>query len=253
MWQDFFLFLGISIGFNLAMFLVAYKLQTDKITDISYSATFITSVLGMFLLRSSNDVVDFSILILILFWAIRLGTYLLIRIHRMGQDNRFDHIRNSFKSFLSFWIVQGVSVTIICIPIILSFNIADKELSIIGCIGIVIAILGFLIESIADKQKYSFKKENPDAFIQTGLWTNIRHPNYLGEILFWVGIFLLSISGFENSIVFVGIISPSWIIFLLLKFSGIPPLEKKWAEKYKDNNQFQVYYHRSYKLIPGIY
>jgi steroid 5-alpha reductase family enzyme len=253
MWQDFLLFLGISIGFNLAMFLVAYKLQTDKITDISYSATFITSVLGMFLLRSSNDVVDFSILILILFWATRLGTYLLVRIHTMGQDNRFDNIRNSFKSFLSFWIVQGFSVTIICIPIILSFNIADKELSTIGWLGIGIAIIGFLIETIADMQKYSFKKENPDTFIQSGLWTYIRHPNYLGEILFWIGVFLISISGFENSIVFFGAISPLWIIFLLLKFSGIPPLEKKWAEKYKDNNQFQVYYKRSYRLIPGIY
>lgn len=235
------------------MFLIAYKLQTDKVTDISYSATFMISVLGLFVLRSSQDIVDKIVLSIIFLWAIRLGLYLLVRIHTMGRDNRFDHIRNSFKSFLGFWIVQGISVTIICLPVILSFNTGNKNLTTIGYIGISIALIGFLIETVADNQKYSFKKLNPDTFIQSGLWAKIRHPNYLGEILFWIGIFLISLSGITNNILYLGVISPLWIVFLLIKFSGIPPLEKKWAEKYKDNVLFQNYYNKSYRLIPGIY
>lgn len=235
------------------MFFIAFKLQTDKITDISYSATFIISVLGMFFMRSTQDIIDIIILLLIITWAVRLGMYLLIRIHTMGRDNRFDHIRNSFKSFLGFWIVQGISVSIICLPIILSYNTGNKILSIITFVGVGIALCGFLIETVADHQKYVFKKENPDNFIQTGLWSNIRHPNYLGEILFWSGIFLISLSSCSNYILYLGIISPLWISFLLLKFSGIPPLEKKWEEKYKHNPSFQSYYKKTSRLIPGIY
>jgi steroid 5-alpha reductase family enzyme len=48
-------------------------------------------------------------------------------------------------------------------------------------------ILGFLMETTADFQKLFFKlkPENKGRFINTGLWSYIRYPNYLGEMLMW--------------------------------------------------------------------
>lgn len=89
--------------------------------------------------------------------------------------------------------------------------------------------------------------------MQTGLWKKIRHPNYLGEILFWT---FLSLSVTANLPIMYWtwtLIGPLWLIFLLIFFSGIPPLEKKWNEKYSGSVEFKEYINQSWRLIPGIY
>ncbi len=55
-----------------------------------------------------------------------------------------------------------------------------------------------LIEWIADEQMRAFQKSSPGpgAIMKTGLWARCRHPNYLGEILFWMGLFLFVIGTF---------------------------------------------------------
>ncbi|MBT8231427.1 MAG: DUF1295 domain-containing protein [Bacteroidia bacterium] len=253
MYQNLLFLFIVSLGINLVMFLVAYKYQTDKLTDASYSITFIALSSWIFFQLSSRNVTDTIIYALIFIWAIRLGYYLFKRIQVTGRDDRFDEIRTSFKSFLGFWLVQGVSVFIILLSqFIISQNNNDKISELI-VIGIMISIIGFLIESVADHQKFTFKLNNPNDFISTGLWQKIRHPNYLGEILFWLGIFVASIPYSSLTYIAIALISPLWISFLLIKFSGIPPLEEKWMTKYKDNTDFQEYYKRTSRLIPGVY
>jgi steroid 5-alpha reductase family enzyme len=170
----------------------------------------------------------------------------------MGRDARFDKFRKKLISFLFFWVVQAVSIFIISLSFLIFYDINNGVAHPVFWIGISIALIGLIIESVADYQKFQFKKSNPDTFIQSGLWKTIRHPNYTGEILFWVGVFVTTtsyISGWQ----WIAVLSPLWIIFLLLRFSGIPPLEEKWAEKYGDNPQFIKYKNDSDKLIPGIY
>ena len=244
---------AVSIGLNMSMFLLAYIFQTDKITDISYSVSFI--LLSSYTILTSGDMSTSKLILYILInlWAFRLGLYLFRRIHKMEKDNRFDNIRNNIKSFFGFWFIQGISVPLILIPFILfSYNIAVPKTLIFNT-GAVIAFVGFLIESIADYQKYIFKLNNPNNFMSKGLWSKLRHPNYTGEILFWTGLWIACISALNLNLSLIGFIGPVWIIILLLKFSGIPPLEKKWEEKYGNNTSFQSYYDKSWKLIPYIY
>ncbi|NNE25850.1 MAG: DUF1295 domain-containing protein [Saprospiraceae bacterium] len=245
------LLFGVSLGINLFMYLIAYTFQTDKLTDISYSITFIVLATWSFLL-SDKSLAAILVLILIYLWAVRLGTYLMVRIKHMGQDERFNDIRTNKLSFLGFWFVQGISVFIISLSFLLhmieGYSI-DKRLLIVGT---TISILGWGIEALADYQKFKFKKSHPDQFMSTGLWSRIRHPNYLGEILFWIGIPILQ-WGNDFSINMIALIGPLWICFLLLKFSGIPILEKSWEKKYGEHPSFTEYKTKSYRLIPGIY
>ena len=243
----------VSLGINLLMFLVAYKYQTDKLTDASYSITFITLSTWIFFHFSEKSIVDTIIYMLICLWALRLGIYLFKRIQFTGRDKRFDKIRSSFKSFLGFWIVQGISVFIIILSQFISSQHHDKTLNLLIITGVIIALAGFIVETIADNQKFNFKLNHPNKFISTGLWKKIRHPNYLGEIMFWIGIFILCSANSNISHIIIASISPLWISFLLIKFSGIPPLEEKWKSKYKDNLAFQKYYQNSKRLIPNIY
>ena len=85
-----------------------------------------------------------------------------------------------------------------------------------------------------------------------GLFSLVRFPNYAGEIMVWVGVFIACapvLSGWE----WVTIISPLWITSLLLGISGIPLLEQSNEEKYGHLASFQQYRASTAKLIPGIY
>lgn len=243
--------LGISIAFNMTLFFVAYFLQTDKLTDFSYSLCFLL-INGLGFYMSDKYLIDWVMFILVSIWAFRLGSYLFIRIMAMGRDNRFDEFRERLQSFIKFWIVQAISIFIISLSFLFFYSHNDGEPSSLFWTGIGVAIFGLVMETIADQQKFSFKKRNPTNFMQSGLWKKIRHPNYTGEILFWVGIFIASAS-YLNSWQWTAVLSPVWIIILLLKFSGIPPLEKMWQKKYGESQSFIDYKKSSWRLIPGIY
>ena len=50
-----------------------------------------------------------------------------------------------------------------------------------------------MLEAVADQQKQSAKALNPTAFVSTGLYARLRHPNYLGEIVFQVGLIVAAV------------------------------------------------------------
>lgn len=243
--------LSVSVGLNLVLFLIAYFLQTDKLTDFSYSLCFLI-INGVCFYLSEHSLIDIVMFCMISVWAFRLGGYLFVRIMAMGRDARFDKFRERLISFASFWVVQAISIFIISLSFIIFYSVNDSIPTPIFWAGCIIALSGLILESIADSQKFQFKKANPNTFMHSGVWSKIRHPNYTGEIIFWVGIFV-STTSYLGGIQWLAICSPLWIILLLLKFSGIPPLEETWEEKYGDMASFREYKAQSYKLVPGVY
>ena len=106
--------------------------------------------------------------------------------------------------------------------------------------GLLIFIIGFIIEVVADHQKTVFRSnsENKNKFITSGLWSKSRHPNYLGEIVLWFAIAVISFSSL-NGMQYIALISPIFTYLLLVYISGVRMLEdranKKWGhlEEYK--------------------
>lgn len=244
-------FLGLSLIINTAMFLIAFWKQTDKVTDITYSLTFIAlASVGFF--ASEKSTVDIVILSLVVLWAIRLGGFLLSRVRSMGRDKRFDKMRPKFFNFLAFWMLQAISVFIVSLSFLFIFREVGKIPNTIFYLGVVLASLGLILETTADFQKNKFKNINKSSFMDKGVWKYIRHPNYLGEILFWLGIFTAGSTYLTNSI-WIAFLGPVWIIILLTKLSGIPLLEKKWEKTYGTNPAFRVYQKKSWRLIPYLY
>ena len=104
-----------------------------------------------------------------------------------------------------------------------SFNYLD-------IVAIIITLGAILLETVADQQLYKFIKnrENSDQIINQGLWKYSRHPNYLGEILFWWGLFIFALASDFNFI--WAIIGPIAITILFI-FVSIPLIEKQKLEK----------------------
>ena len=242
-------YLIFSVGFNLFLFLIAYLFQTDKITDISYSLTFITIAIFSFV-KSEQSIVDIALMTIVVVWAIRLGSYLLYRVNFMGHDARFDDIRNNFLSFFTFWLMQGLTCFIVMLPVLLTNQTNGKSVGLILILGMLLAILGLIVESVADFQKFNFKKKNPDKFMKNGIWSYLQHPNYTGELLFWWALFIASI---PYSSWYFGIWGPLWISLIIIVFSGVRILQKNWKERYGNDPDFIDYHRKTYKLIPFIY
>jgi steroid 5-alpha reductase family enzyme len=240
----------ISVGLNIAMFIPALLWRTDKLTDISYALTFILiSLLGF--TASVVNVSTALLLAMIWLWALRLGSYLLLRIFKMGKDDRFDKIRNHKIKFGGFWLLQGLTVWVLMLPSLLFFSHPPQTLGWLSWVGIIIWAVGFLIETVADWQKYQFRTAaSPKGFIDFGLWRYSRHPNYFGEILVWLGIYLYTLHALSMGDSLIGLLSPLFIAFMLIFVSGIPPLEKSADARFKDNLEYRKYKQETNRLIP---
>ncbi|MFA5745546.1 MAG: DUF1295 domain-containing protein [archaeon] len=247
---ELFYYLVISLIIQMILFIPAFLFKTDKLTDLSYSLSFV--ILAFFAFFSStHDAVRIILLLMILLWALRLGSYLFYRINKIGRDTRFDDIRNNFFKFFMFWFLQGVSVFVIMINSLFIFSSnSNSNFNYLSLIGVAIWALGLSIEAISDIQKFNFKQNNKDKWINSGLWTYARHPNYFGEMLCWAGIFIYT-AFYLNSITLIySVISPLFIIFLLLFVTGIPTLEKKYDAQFKDNKEYLLYKKKTNLLLP---
>ncbi len=235
---------------NITGYTWAFKNQKDSITDLTYSASFI--IVGWTMLYLFGDFNKGSVILMtmVTLWATRLGLFLFIRIHHIGKDDRFDSFRSNPIGYLKFWLLQSFSIWIISIPVLI--YVIKQEVQPFLMAGIFIWLTGWIIESIADCQKFYFKKKNPEDYYKDGLYAIVQYPNYLGEILCWIGIFVFVFPALQDW-EYVSIISPLWIIYLLVRVSGIPLLEKKTKKRYGAQEEVMAYKKQTPKLIPFIY
>jgi steroid 5-alpha reductase family enzyme len=243
--------LGIALAVNGAFFAVAAARRTDVVTDLSYSLTFALLAVVL-LLTGAAEPVQLVASLLVVVWAVRLGTYLFRRIVRMKVDHRFDGMRDAPLRFARFWLLQAITVAVVMLPV---SYLLDQEnppgLGVWCIVGAAVGLVGLLVEAMADAQKSAFKEkeENSGRFIASGLWRYSRHPNYFGEMLVWWGLFLYAVPVLHGA-AFAVVIGPVFITLLLLFVSGIPPLERSADEKYGSDAAYRDYKRRTSILVP---
>ena len=120
---------------------------------------------------------------------------------------------------------------------------------VVTIIGTVISVLGLVLESIADHQKSAQKKENPNMVATKGLYKIVRCPNYLGEIIFWTGVFVAGVATYSG----VG----QWIIAIIaficivyIMFNGAQRLEKRQMKRYGNDEAYNLYANKTPIIIP---
>jgi len=239
-------------------YIPAFLFKTEKFYDLTGSLTYITAIL--FALYSTNtpqnlDLGSLIIGIAIILWAIRLGSFLFMRIHKDKKDGRFDSIKTSFSQFFMTWTLQGMWVFICSSAALVAIaNPTGVPVNSVFIIGLALFILGFVVEIIADNQKSAFRSipENKDAFINEGLWARSRHPNYFGEITLWTGITVMGISTFEG-MNYLALFSPIFSYLLLNYVSGVRMVEYRGNKKWGHLDAYVAYNKSTPKFIPKIF
>lgn len=237
---------------NWIAFIPANAAQTEKFYDLVGSLTYLCVISLAVLLTPQLSTRATLAAVMVAVWALRLGTFLFVRINQDGHDHRFDEIKTSPSRFFIAWTIQGlwVLVTAACaLAIITAGN--DKPIGLVGMIGACIWLFGFVIEVVADGQKRAFRRDpqNKGKFINTGLWSWSRHPNYFGEMTLWFGMAVMAVPIF-NGLQWVTLVSPVFVFLLLTKVSGIPTLTKKSTERWGNDPDYQAYLANTSLLIP---
>ncbi len=242
----------IALGVNWLAFIPANIMQTERFYDLTGAATYLSVIIAASILSGPLDLRAMIVAILVIVWALRLGSFLFMRIHKAGGDNRFDEIKVKPMRFLTAWTLQGTWVLLTSASALAIITTTQRqEMDIFAMVGLVIWVIGFAIEVIADRQKSAFKAkaENQGRFINVGLWSYSQHPNYFGEIMLWTGITIMSLP-LLLGLQWVTLISPIFVIFLLTKVSGIPTLAASAKKRWGDDKDYQAYRAKTNLLIP---
>jgi steroid 5-alpha reductase family enzyme len=235
-------------------FIGAYAMQTEKFYDLTGGITYISVTILALLVSPVRDGRAILLACLVAIWAVRLSSFLFLRIRKAGTDARFDDIKPSFGKFLRAWTIQGLWVSLTLAAALAAITTATrKDLGWVAWLGLAIWVLGFAIEVTADLQKTRFRRipENRGKFISTGLWSRSRHPNYFGEIVLWVGVTVIAapvLRGWQ----WVTLISPVFVALLLTRVSGVPILERRADAKWGGQEDYQAYKKRTPVLIPRL-
>ena len=233
-------------------FVPAYLLQTERFFDLTGGLTYITVAVVAVLFSDAPDARSYLLLAMVVIWAVRLASYLFLRIRKAGADTRFDAIKPSFPRFLNTWTLQGLWVTLTLSAALAAITTTERVgLGTVSAIGLLVWVVGIGLEVVADAQKSRFRADpaNKGRFIHTGLWSWSRHPNYFGEILLWVGVAIVALPvlrGWQ----WVTLISPVFVALLLLRVSGVPLLEKAADQKWGGQLDYEAYKHRTSPLVP---
>lgn len=230
-------------------FIVSIFKKRNDVADIAWGIGFPLMAWASFAL-SSYSLRAIVINILISIWGIRLASHIYTRNRNKPEDARYAAWRKAWKhfylrSFFQVFMLQGLFLYLIVLPALFANIKADTDLGLLGVIGVAIWILGFIFESVGDKQLANFIKDpaNKGEIMQSGLWKYTRHPNYFGEVTMWWGIFVIAL-GIPNAA--YTIIGPLTITTLILFVSGVPLLEKR----YQGNVAYEAYKKKTSVFIP---
>ena len=212
----------------------------------------------------------FNITILTLY-SIRMTVGYLVRgfhgIKKENEDFRYKEFENNLNDYpkIVYWVFNYIGLHIIPISILAISHLPaiasieylanyNKAKNIkLSYLGAFICCFALFLETIADEQLEIFRqkkkyKKTDKKVMNTGLWNYIRHPNYLGELLFHWGIFITyyGITGLAEIYLLGPVLMTATFIFY-----SIPAMNRLLLLKYK--KEYLDYSEKTYRLIPYIY
>ncbi len=222
--------------------------------------------------------------VLFLVYGCRLGGYLLVR--ELKSASYRDTMKKEIKDGSSMKLVAKLSIWISCAllyvlqvsPLLFRIKFNDAQIvardagnvvadgvefvnswkdyfcvkpDAVVMIGVIIMALGIILESVADLQKSKAKKLNPSRFCDRGLYKIVRCPNYLGEVLFWTGVFVSGINIYGSVWQWIAA-TFGYICIVYIMFGGARRLELRQNRNYGDDPEYQEYVKKTPILLPLV-
>lgn len=249
-----------ALGAAFAAALVVSAIGFKKyVWFISIGYGFAVFAIGAVLIGMFHGTMDGGLLaacILFMVYGARLGGYLAYRELKSTSYNK--KMKTEIKdgkgmpigAKCAIWISAAILYVCETSPVIFRL-VNGKGTDGFVIAGLIIMVLGLVLESAADLQKNAAKKINPRRFVDTGLYRIVRCPNYFGEMTFWTGVFVTGIGSNTGAL--------QWILALLgyigiiyVMFGGARRLEIRQNRTYGSDPEYQAYVKKTPIMIPLI-
>jgi len=238
-------------AFVSGLFILSLVLKRNDIADVAWgTGIFIVALVSYF--SGTQNGLSLLLTILAGLWGVRLTLRIYLRNRKKPEDFRYKKWRDDWgrwfyvRSYFQVYLLQGLLMVAVGYPFIHASLLGEGYgLNVLTYLGLIIWCVGYFFEVVGDWQLDTFiaNKPAPGEILTSGLWKYTRHPNYFGEVTMWWGIWLtVSVLPFG----YLALVSPLAITFLILKVSGIPMLEKAFA----DNPAFQEYKKNTSAFFP---
>ena len=224
----------------------------------AFSITAMT-VITVIAYNSSLTLVSILQNLLLFLWSVRLGVYLIRRevlpsFSGQKQRNAEQSARATRKVQFAIWISVSLLYVAMFSPslfLLASPVDATPIAKIVQLVGLVIMAGGLILEAAADQQKSNFKAKFPKSFCNVGFYRWMRCPNYLGEILFWVGNWVITVPFYTSALQwvlsFIGL-----VCIVLIMLGSTKRLESSQQERYGTLPEFQTYISTVPVLLPFV-
>lgn len=251
--------LAVALVYVLPIWAWSVKKEDVSIIDPFWGLGFV--VLGWFWALGIGGAGPRQLLILamVTVWGLRLSIYLGWRKRGEPEDRRYQEMRKAHpetfarRSLVTVFLLQGFLIWAIGTPLLAAQRggsevpgTSSPDLGWLDGAGALLWLAGLFFEAVGDWQLARFKARRRDSseVLSSGLWRYTRHPNYFGDFLVWWGHFLVAAAAGGWWTVY----APVVMSVLLMRFSGVGPLEKDLAStkpKYRD------YVRRTNAFFPG--
>ncbi len=229
-----------DLGATLAIFAFSLAFRNSSFYDAYWSVAPIAIAFYWWLSAPDSGVGAVRgclVLGLVSFWGIRLTTNWARGWRGLGhQDWRYTDLQK--QTGRAYWAVSLLGIHLFptlvvflgCLPL---FPALAEPVRPFGVLDLVAAgITGFAVwlEATADRQlrRFTTGSHPPEEFLRSGLWAWCRHPNYLGEILFWWGLLVFSLAaGVISWWTAVGAIA----ITVMFRVVSLPMIERRMIER----------------------
>ena len=224
---------GLIMTCMIALWLVSIPVGDVSFVDSFWAIGFLVLGLSTYAMVGSGADRQHMILLITTIWSLRLGLHLFLRWRREGPDGRYVALLSKalgnkhLHSLKSVFLTQGPMLWIVALPIQLGqVEPEQSALGLLAYLGIAIALVGILFETIGDWQLTAFRADpaNAEKVMDRGLWRYTRHPNYFGDACVFWGLFLIAA---ETSLGRWSIVGPILLTWTLVKWSGAALLERR--------------------------
>ena len=220
------------VNATIFIYLGSVLLKNSSLYDPFWSVAPVPIVIYLSIQSENSILLKMLVIFPILLWATRLTRNWVISWEGFHhEDFRYIDLKNTnkykaeFNNFFGIHLFPTFIVNICLYPLLYIF-INDVDVNIYLYISSIITFLAVILEAVADEQMRKFRSDpkNKGKTMKYKLWRYSRHPNYLGEIGFWFGIYFMGISsGF----------APLWLIvcplamLLLFVFVSCPMMDER--------------------------
>ena len=216
----------------------------------------------MYLLNPSATPIWLVLIQMVLFiaYGVRLSGFLLVRELKNISFKKTDVAKDTLAKnnekkmpvfvLATIWVSVSVLYVAQVSPMLFRYTNASADV-IVPIIGVVISVAGLILESIADNQKSAQKKVRPDMVATQGLYKLVRCPNYLGEIIFWTGIFVSGVTSYATVGQWITAVL-AYICIVFIMFNGAQRLEKRQMARYGENAEYNTYANKTPIIIPFL-